>query len=79
MAIRAQAPGGEEWRGDVCYLGQQQGGSPTSLQCNSGPPPVPVQGNSLATLLLQILFHCFKPSKLTPVLISKIRSSRKGG
>lgn len=25
MGTRAQATGGEEWRGDICYLGHQQG------------------------------------------------------
>lgn len=70
MEIKSQGPGGPEWRGDVCHLDQQPVGSPLSPQCSPGLPPVPGQGNSLTSLLLWILFHCFNPFKFTLLLIS---------
>lgn len=41
MEIKSQAPGGPEWRGDVCQLDQQPVGSPVFPQCSPGLPPVP--------------------------------------
>lgn len=68
MAVRAQVPGGEEWRGDVCYLGQQQGGSPVSPSAALGPLQSLAGGMASPLCCSRFCFIVLNPISLHPYL-----------